>query len=67
MYLVSLFDFIPTMKLRHANYSEIPARSTSHVSREGAVLDLSGGERERGIGDFRKNILKSDFEHEKVL
>ena len=53
---MSLFDFIPTMKLRHANYNEIPARSTSHVSREGAVLDLSGGggERERGIGDFRK-------------
>ena len=37
---MSLFDFIPTMKLRHANYNEIPARSTSHVSREGAVLDL---------------------------
>ena len=56
------------MKLRHANYSEIPARSTCHVSREGAVLDLSGGGGEGGgIGDFRKNILKSDFEHEKVL
>ena len=39
---MSLFDFIiPTMKLRHAvNYNEIPARSTSHLSREGAVLDL---------------------------
>ena len=37
---MSLFDFIPTMKLRRAKYNEIPARSTSHVSREGAVLDL---------------------------
>ena len=38
--LASLFDFIPTMKLRHANYNEIPARSTSHVSRERTVLDM---------------------------
>ena len=37
---MSLFDFIPTMKLRHANYNEIPARSKRHVSREKAVLDL---------------------------
>ena len=29
------------MKLRHANYNEIPARSTSHVSREGDILDLT--------------------------
>ena len=47
------------MKLRHAvNYNEIPARSTSHVSREGAVLDLSGEGggvgKGVGIGDFRK-------------
>ena len=34
---MSLFDFIPTCK---PHYSEIPVRSTSHVSREGAVLDL---------------------------
>ena len=34
---MSLFDFIPTCKLHS---SEIPVRSTSHVSREGAVLDL---------------------------
>ena len=27
------------MKLRHANYNEIPARSTCHASREKAVLD----------------------------
>ena len=33
MYLVALFDFIPTMKLRHENYNEIPARSTCHVKR----------------------------------
>ena len=26
--------------MRHANYNEIPARSTCHVSRERAVLDL---------------------------
>ena len=37
---MSLFDFIPTMKLRHANYNEIPARSKRQVSREKAVLDL---------------------------
>ena len=40
LYLVSLFDFIPTMKLRHANYNEIPARSTCHMSHERTVLDL---------------------------
>ena len=48
MYLVSLFDFIiPTMKLRHANYSTtkqtkfpLAGRVTCHVPREGAVLDL---------------------------
>ena len=40
LYLVSLFDFISAKKLRHANYNEIPARSTCHVSRERAVLDL---------------------------
>ena len=34
---MSLFDFIATMKLQ---YNEIPARSTSHVPRERAVLDL---------------------------
>ena len=28
------------MKLRHANYNEIPARSKSHMLREKAVLDL---------------------------
>ena len=28
------------MKLRHANYHEIPARSSCHVPRERAVLDL---------------------------
>ena len=37
---MSLFDLIPTMKLRNANYNEIPARSKCHVSREKAVLDL---------------------------
>ena len=37
---MSVFDFIPTMKLRHANYNEIRARSTCHVLRERAVLDL---------------------------
>ena len=37
---MSLFDFISAKKLRHANYNEIPARSTYHVSRERAVLDL---------------------------
>ena len=36
---MSLFDFISAKKLRHANYNEIPARSTCHVSRERAVLD----------------------------
>ena len=40
LYLVSLFDFIPTMKLRHANYNEIPARSICHMSHERTVLDL---------------------------
>ena len=40
LYLVSLFDFISAKKLRHANYNEIPARSTCHVSLERAVLDL---------------------------
>ena len=40
VYLVSLFDFISAKKLRHANYNEIPTRSTRHVSRERAVLDL---------------------------
>ena len=40
LYLVSLFDFISAKKLRHANYNKIPARSTGHVSRERAVLDL---------------------------
>ena len=28
------------MKPRHANYNEIPARSTIHMSREGAVLHV---------------------------
>ena len=34
---MSLIDFILTMKLQR---KEIPARSTCHVSRERAVLDL---------------------------
>ena len=38
LYLVSLFDF-SAMKLRYANYKEIPAFSTCHLSRERAVLD----------------------------
>ena len=40
---MSLFDFISAKKLRHArhaNYNEIPPRSTSHVSLERAVLDM---------------------------
>ena len=37
---MSSFDFISTVKLRHANYNEIPARSKRHVSYEKAVLDL---------------------------
>ena len=37
LYLVSLIDFILTKKLQR---KEIPARSTCHVSRERAVLDL---------------------------
>ena len=40
--LVSLFDFISAMKLRHTNYNKIPARTTYHESREWVVLDLKG-------------------------
>ena len=53
---MSLFDFILTMKLQR---KEIPARSTCHVSRERAVLELIAFQDTAIISKLRKKSISN--------